>query len=502
MTSPLDFRPPEPLVSKNPFRNQSYENQAIPSYIQAKEQLPVPVLPDQPEWIEMYWRAWEIAWSNLRVPKAESGFISNFIDTAFNENTFMSDSSFMVQFGLYARRLFDFMGTLNNFYAKQHDDGFICREINTYDGKDFFYPFDPDSTGPNIMAWAEWRYYRVTGDDTRLPQVFWPLMAFHRWFKANRTWQNGCYWASGWSSGLDNQPRVPDSMHHHRHWSWVDTTVQAALNCQILGKIAAILGEQELISELAEERNSLIHSINNMFWNEEIGFYQDIDKTGRFSPVKSISAYWALLDSELIPEKRLSHFIQPLRESWAFKLPHRIPSQSADSEGYNAETGRYWRGGVWSPTNFMVLKGLRSKGNDNLAFEIALNHVQNIWEVYQHTDTFWENYAPETAAPGEPAKPDFVGWTGLSPIAILLEDVIGINVDWPQRRVEWDRRLETSGYWGVRNYPLGPEGRMELVGNDKNIVIITDQPFTLTIRDRTQTIQTAVTVGTTDIDLS
>ena len=44
---------------------------------------------------------------------------------------------------------------------------------------------------------------------------------------------------------------------------------------------------------------------------------------------------------------------------------------------------------------------------------IALNHVDNVLQVFQKTGTVWENYAPESAAPGEPAKPDFVGWTGL-----------------------------------------------------------------------------------------
>jgi hypothetical protein len=495
-------RPKEPLVEQNSFRDQVYTRQPIPSFLESKARLPVPILPDHPQWVEMYWRAWEMAWSKLRQPKQSSGFVAVFLDMPTAESLSMWHSVFVTQFGLYARHIVDFMGTLDNFYASQHDDGFICGQLDSQQGCDSYYPFDPDSTGPNLLAWAEWRYYRVTGDDRRLPRVFWPLMALHRWFRANRTWPDGRYWATGYSSGMTNQPRVPDSQHHHRHWSWVDATMQAALNCQILARIAVLQKEEALATELNEEHARLSQLINETMWNDAAGFYQDVSPKGDFSPVKSIGAYWGLQDKDIIPEKRLPLLIEPLRESWGFKLPHRIPSQSADSEGYNAETGHDWRGAVWPPMNFMVLKGLRLTEQNSLAHEIALNHLRNVGEVYRHTDTFWENYAPESSAPGEPSAPDFVGCSGLTPISMLLEDVIGVGVDWPQRRVIWDRRLEESGYWGIRNYPLGPEGRLDLVGNQRQIVVITDLPFTLVIHDGDASLQSAISAGTTEIDLS
>jgi len=36
-------------------------------------------------------------------------------------------------------RAFDFQRTLDNLYAKQHPDGFICREIVEADGSDLFW---------------------------------------------------------------------------------------------------------------------------------------------------------------------------------------------------------------------------------------------------------------------------------------------------------------------------------------------------------------------------
>ncbi|MCB8948819.1 MAG: glycoside hydrolase [Ardenticatenaceae bacterium] len=494
-------RPSDPLVAQNQYRQQTYASLEWPSFAAARAKLPQPILPEHETWVKLYWHAWELAWQNLRQPAAESGFVANFLDAATEPFLFMWDSAFMSQFGLYGRRAFSFMGNLDNLYAKQHDDGFICRQIGLETGKDFFYPFDPNATGPNILAWVEWRHYRFTGDDGRLTNIFPALMAYHRWCRANRTWPSGLYWATGHSSGLSNQPRVPNSSHHHRHWSWVDASMQASLNCYVLAQMATLLKQQTLADELEAEHARLIELINKQFWNETALFYQDVDPEGRFSQTKSIAAYWGLLDGALIPEKRLEPFVKALRENWAFKLPHRIPSQSADSDSYNFETGNYWRGGVWPATNFMVLRGLRQIGQHGLAHEIAVNHLSNVAEVYEQTGAFWENYAPETAAPGDPAAKNPVGMAGLSPITILLEDVIGLSVDWPQRRVFWDRRLASERPYGVENYPLGPDGTLSLVADAQKLTLTTDVPFTLTLRDAHQSMQTAVPSGTTEIDL-
>lgn len=489
-------------VKRNKFRQQSFEGGAILPFAEARARLPEPVLPDKPEWVEMYWRAWEIAWGNLRRPKPGSGLIAAYVNTADAPSLSLWEATFVTQFGIYGRRAFDFRAMLDNFYARQHDDGFICRQIDRETGQDAYCPFDPNSTGPNILAWAEWRYYRSAGNEARLGQVFWPLLGFHHWMQLNRTWPSGLSWATGVSSGMSNQPRVPDSMYSHRHWTWVDASMQAAVNCQMLEQLATVLQETELARELAAEHTRLVGLINAQLWNPEIGFYQDMAANGRFSKVKSIGAYWGLLGRQLIPADRLGPFVQHLRDNWSFNLPHRVPTQAADSEGYNAATGNQWRGAVSPATNFMVLKGLRTMDLHKLALEIAQNHLTSVCEVYRHTDTFWENYAPETAVPGDPARPNFVGTAGLSPIAILLEDIIGLHADWPLRRLTWDRRLDTNETFGVRNYPWGPDGTVHLIGNRERIQATTDVPFTLHIREDGQLLQAAIPAGTTEIDLS
>jgi glycogen debranching enzyme len=267
------------------------------------------------------------------------------------------------------------------------------------------------------------------------------------------------------------------------------------VTCLLLNQMALQLGQTELAESLARERARLQELVNGRLWNKELSYYQDVDRDGRFSPVKTLAAYWLLLDKESVGD-RLADFLRPLRDEAAFRRLHPLPSFSADSPDYDPE-----QSGVWSPLNYVVLKGLRSVEQFALAHSLAVRHLQQVSEVYQHTDTFWDYYASETAAPGPDAQPDYIGWTGLTPIATLLEDVIGLYVDWPLRRVTWDRRLATTAPYGVRRFPLGPEGTADILGDDQQITVTTDVPFTLTVRDEELSLQTALPAGTTTLDL-
>jgi hypothetical protein len=115
---------------------------------------------------------------------------------------------------------------------------------------------------------------------------------------------------------------------------------------------------------------------------------------------------------------------------------------------------------VWAPTNYMVLKGLREHGYGSLAHLIARNHLEHVVQVFEDTYTVWENYAPEHTRPGSPAKPDFVGWTGLPAIAVMLEEVFGLQPDVPHHTLFWDVRLLDEH--GVEEYPFGAKGVLSL----------------------------------------
>ena len=171
-------------------------------YKRQRKILPSPVWEGHEKEVELYWHAWQIAVGNIRQPQEGSGFVSPYLDIAYNGNIFMWDASFMMMFARYGYRFFPFQRTLDNFYAKQHPDGFICREIRA-DGSDCFERYDPTSTGPNLLPWVALMYYRQFGDIDRLHKVFPALCAYAKWWRLNRTWPDGTYWSSGWGTGMD-----------------------------------------------------------------------------------------------------------------------------------------------------------------------------------------------------------------------------------------------------------------------------------------------------------
>lgn len=443
----------EPHIDKNTFLHQKMEQEKLPIFEDIIQELPVPLWDGHDDAIDCYWKTWEIAFHNLKQPVEGSGFVSNYIDTAFNGNLFMWDSTFITMFGKYGCRAFNFQKTLDNFYSHQHLDGFICREICENVAGEVYYRHDPASTGPNIMPWSEWEYYETTGDIDRLSKVFDPLMAYYIWMRENRTWPDGSYWSTGWACGMDNMPRVmPGYSSHfsHAHQVWIDACIQQVLSAKCLIKMARELNREGETAELKTELELLSKLINEELWDDTDAFFYDKWKTGKLNHVKSIGAYWALL-ADIVPNVRLARFVEHLDNPIEFKRPHRIPTLSADHLNYS-EDGEYWNGGVWAPTNYMVLKGLEKKGYHQLSYEIACNHLNNVVKVYKQTGTVWENYAPEKVAHGEPAKADFVGWTGLVPICVLFEFVFGIKPDSKSNKITWNiKRLERHG---IMKYPF------------------------------------------------
>ena len=449
----------EPVQGKY-FAKKEYKPQPLPTFAATREKLPAPIYEEDPVLVRMYWKTWELAFRNFYEPAPESGFVSQFIDAAFNENIFLWDTCFLTMFCNYGYPLVPGIGSLDNFYAKQHEDGEICREINRATGRDFTQwvnregkdlfsrwgrfsvkyvgrevPQPPprltlDALNHPIFAWAELESFRVTGDRSRLGLVYEPLVHYYRALQKYTRQGNGLY-MTDWAS-MDNSPRVPQLA---GGGTAVDTSSQMVLFARQLAEIADHLGKAEDAAGYRREAEELAAKINEKMWSPERKFYFDLTVDGRQSPVKTIAAYWTLLAGVASPEEA-NALASELRNPRTFGRLHRVPTVPADQEGYDPGGG-YWRGAVWSPTDTMVIRGLERYGKHDLAREIALEHLRRVAEVFQATGTVWENYAPDAATPGKPAKRDFVGWTGIVPILYFIEYRIGLKPDAPNNRLTW-----------------------------------------------------------------
>jgi glycogen debranching enzyme len=137
-----------------------------------------------------------------------------------------------------------------------------------------------------------------------------------------------------------------------------------------------------------------------------------------------------------------------------------VPTLSVDDPNYSPE-GHYWIGGVWAPTNYMITRGLERAGEGDLAHEIAMKYLHGLAKVYREEEppSLWEAYAPELNGPAkrpydeELVKFDFVGWSAIGPIAMLIENVMGIVPDMANNEISWELRLTERH--GVEELHLG-----------------------------------------------
>jgi len=460
------------------FAKNRYETRPVPQFENLKTDLPQPIFDENPLFVEMYWKTWELAFRNFNEPAPGTGFVSQFIDAAFNANIFLWDTAIMTLFLNIAGDLTPGIGSLDNFYAKQHPSGEICREINRSTGIDFgpwvnsenlplfsrwgfnlatsLNRYDIayknrevptpnptltlDALNHPILGWAEMESYRWTGNKERLAQVREPLIRYYEALKKYIRQGNGLY-LTDWAS-MDNSPRNP--------WlegggTGVDISAEMVLFARNLADLSGILGYREDSKKYSREADELSALINAKMWNPEEDFYTDLSVDGKISPVKSAAGFWTLLSQTATPEHARSLAGQ-LRNPATFGRLHPVPTLAADEAGYYPNGG-YWCGAVWIATNTMIIQGLEYYGYSDLARDIALRHLDAMAQVYKRTGTIWENYAADTIREGshinggEVVK-DMVGFSGVTPILLFLEQAIGLKPDAPKNELTWNLRSD------------------------------------------------------------
>jgi len=280
-----------------------------------------PILPARPEWVDLYWKAWELALRNVEHGSACNGFADAFLGSAFSENIFQIDACFIIQFARYGWHYLPVLPTLDNFYRKQEPDGYICREYRGCNGAALWAKGSPDAVNPPLFSWAEWGYYQVTRDVGLLREVFPRLVAYHRWVAAHLRNENDLYRSSSWGCGMDNTPRYAAS--------WVDFSAQMVLDALYLARIARAVGEDSMAAGFLKEHVDLKERINTLMWDEKAGYYWDLDAADVPVPAKTIAPFWTLL-AEVAPPERARRLAEHLANPREFWRPHVFPTLSAD----------------------------------------------------------------------------------------------------------------------------------------------------------------------------
>lgn len=451
-----------------------------------KEQLPTPILESQPELVDLYYAAWQMAWNKIQEGTAENGFEPYYMDEGFNELIYQWDICFITGFGVYGRDVFPVMPSLDNFYNKQRDDGYIQRVYWETNGEIANEPtVDEPMVNPPLFAWIEWRYYQISGDNSRFKRVLPVLTKYFEWTEHNCKSEKGndLFYTTKLGSGMDNTPR-----NNVNKAPWIDYSAQQALAALHIAKIAKANNDPETHRVYQGKYTSIKSDINKFLWSNQKQFYYDLTEADTLSTTMHIGAFWTLL-SEVCPDEKLPNILSHLQDSNEFWRPHLVPTLAANQPEYDPK-GHYWLGSVWAPTNYMLIKGLMANKETSLADKIATNHLEQIAEIYINFEpktekiafnerfadsyhTLWECYSSELDEPATRwdntfySRQDFVGWTGIAPIALLIENVLGLEIVGMDNRINWD--IKRTDKHGIKNIQLRNQ-KVTLVFETQNAV--------------------------------
>ncbi len=469
-----------------------------------KDAVPEPVYEENPGWIDLYYEAWQSAWTHIFTCRGAP--VSPYMNEGIRINRiWIWDTCFMVQFCRYAASVFPGVQSLENFYRVMHDGENMVLKVHI-----------PDN--PPLFAWTEYEYFKHTGDVARVKHILLEkqyLQRHYNWLKTcepkvlydyaiTRTQAEfvpgkGYKWHGG-KAGMDNTPRGDDD---YSSIYYVDLTSQQALSALCIARLAEAVGETALAAEWYAEYEAVKKLVNERFWSEKDQLYLDrfVDESG-FCSLLTPASLWPLL-AEIADEKQVDAMANAVASPEKLGGERPIPSVSRDDPRF-APDGFYWRGGIWMPKVYMTVKGLEKNGKQEIADEVARKMISLQYRTWKNFEphTIWECYSPTEDKPstnkvGGYSRPDFCGWSALGPISLFIENILGIReVNALKKRIVWEPAGNKRN--GIRNLEMGGKKYSLIADPERGTAEVTaPEAFTLSLNGK----DIAVSAGTTVLEL-
>jgi neutral trehalase len=417
-----------------------------------KKEFPAIHFYDQ-DFVDIYDQTW--AWIQDCVMKGstKNGFQSRYINYPDNDIINQFEAIFSTFYLVYSNRIFPGAPQLDNFYAKQEESGAIRGDYRVSDGKPIFSDDNPEAVNPPLFSWAEHNLYHKIGNKKRIRDVLPVLEKYWAWLEETFKDETGLYAVPIAATKMDNSPREGVTYP-------VDFNTQQAINALYMSELADILNDKELSFRYKRQYFSLKTRINSLMWNEEHGLYFDLDENKEQVQVKTVASFWPLL-AELPNEAKFERLLDHVRNPETFGTENPFPTLAADEPAFSEE-GHGFRGSVYPPFTFMVIKGLEKYAAYELARECAIRHMYYILDTLhpegKERGNVWEAYRPTRDGPAKwPDREDFprplfVIYTALSSVALMIENVLGLYISLPRKTVDWI--VPTLEIMGIENLSL------------------------------------------------
>ena len=312
---------------------------------------------------------------------------------------------------------------------------------------------------PPLAAWSVYNVYQKTHDVEFLKEMYPKLVAYHNWWYTNRDVdQNGIaeygamvddahyQWvqengewviatdedgnklfdagavieAAAWESGMDNATRFDEEgngeddigvlvyenknedgevIGYSINQESVDLNAYLYAEKGFLKSIADILGYTEDSQKYKEEAKELMEYVNTNMYDEETGFYYDL-QTNEDGSVKKLlvnrgkgTEGWIPLWANMATQEIADRVVENMVDEDKFNLTVPFPTASKDNDKF--DPARYWRGPVWLDQAMFGVEALQNYGYVDEAREMTYKLFDNT-EGLLGDGPIRENYNPVT----------------------------------------------------------------------------------------------------------
>ncbi|TCA45444.1 glycoside hydrolase family 37 [Rhizobium pisi] len=291
-------------------------------------------------------------------------------------------------------------------------------------------------------ALVVWQLYQRTGERSMIQASYDALVRNRRWWQENRdpdrfgllscgTSDVGEGLYKGTAFGARNETGMDNSATHDeavydpitRTLSTFDLGLNcaAALDAEMLSKMATVLGKHEDSREfaaLAERHRTLI---SETLWDESRGIFANRQRRGGFVRSLSPTSFYPLLCGAATPAQA-ARLLEHLSDETTFGGDFVLPNATRDDPAFADNV--YWRGRIWPNVNYMVWLGLRRYGFMGEASKLASQSYDLFMKNWREDRIAAENYNAVTGEAMDQGDTDpFYIWAAMLPLMATGEIV-------------------------------------------------------------------------------
>ena len=404
------------------------------------------------DFVDLYDRSWVWIDEFWKKGTEENGFVGNYVSYNDQKTFDLFSCCLSSLFLNYSNQTYSPFDMIDFFYSKQEPNGAIRSQYSVENGAPVLSEDNPEGIVIPLFAYVEFLFYHKIGNKKRLKDIVPILENYFNWIKEMFQKENGLFSVPISACLTGNVPREKTVYP-------VDFNTLMALNALYMSNIGDILNDKELSFRYKRLYFSLKTRINNLMWDQDTGFYHDLDAQQQRLPLKMIGAYWTFL-AEIPNDERAARMIEYLKDPEVFGTDNPFPSVSVDSPCYKENVQGYC--GAVVPSNiYCVVKGLEKYGEYVFARECAIRHVYFILDTLHPGEEVqgdvWEAYLPTKE--GTPAsdgnefpRKKFLPQVCLVTITMMIEDIIGLDVSLPRKTVNW--MVPNLEVMGIENLSL------------------------------------------------